>query len=289
MLTPRLSLVSAPFRPSGDPALRRARRRDPTGARRRDERTQGDILTEFLVPAMAFLGLIAAASAGAFINVRLPTRHLAEDTVEVVRRLVDVFVVMTSVLLGLMLDSAKNTYETNNNNLHALATEIILLDRNMRTLGPEADDARRHLLEYVRTVLNEAQVLDEDRQAEADLNATGVTIRAIKVSDDQKLAVWNDMRQIYRQVQRDRWVVVDAAGGTIPAPLIVMMIFWLAAIFIGLGFRAPRNAVMTTTFVSAALLLSGALYLILEMDRPSSGLIHISNAPFQRALEQIQR
>ena len=238
---------------------------------------------------MAFLGLIAAASAGAFINVRLPTRHLAEDTVEVVRRLVDVFVVMTSVLLGLMLDSAKNTYETNNNNLHALATEIILLDRNMRTLGPEADDARRHLLEYVRTVLNEAQVLDEDRQAEADLNATGVAIRAIKVSDDQKLAVWNDMRQIYRQVQRDRWVVVDAAGGTIPAPLIVMMIFWLAAIFTGLGFRAPRNAVMTTTFVTAAVLLSGALYLILEMDRPSSGLIHISNAPFQRALEQIQR
>ena len=249
----------------------------------------GDVLTELLVPTVAFLTLIAAASAAAFIKVRLPTRHLAEDTVEIVRRIVDVFVVMTSVVLGLMLDSAKNTYEINNNNLHALATEIILLDRNMRTLGSEADDARQHLLEYVRTVLNEPHVLEEDMRAEADLNATGVSIRAIKVSDDQKLAVWNDMRLIYRQVQRDRWVVIDAAGGTIPAPLIVMMIAWLAAIFAGLGFRAPRNAVITMTFVTGASLLSGALYLILEMDRPSSGLIHISNAPFERALEQIQR
>ena len=67
------------------------------------------------------------------------------------------------------------------------------------------------------------------------------------------------------------------------------MIAWLAAIFVGLGYRVSRNAVVTTTFVVAALLLSAALYLILEMDRPASGLIHVSNAPVQRALAQLQR
>ena len=216
---------------------------------------------------MAFLCLIGAASAGAFSNVRLPSKYLQEDTIEIVTIVVNIFVVMTSLAIGLMLTSAKTTFETNDRNVHALATEIILLDRTLRTLGPEADEARRHLVEYAQTALNEANLLEADPYAEGSLDAAGTSLRAIKASDDQRLALWNDARRIYRQVVRERWVLVDAAGGTIPAPLIVMLILWLAAVFVGLGYRAPRNAVVTTTFVVAALLLSGADWAILHRDR----------------------
>jgi hypothetical protein len=233
--------------------------------------------------------LISAASAGAFINVRLPSKYLQEGTIETVALVANIFVVMTSLVIGLMLSSAKTTSEINDRNIHALTTQIILLDRVLRTLGPEADEARQHLVEYVQTALNEANLLEADPYAEGSLDAAGTSLMAIKASDDRRLALWNDARQIYRQLVRERWVVVDAAGGTIPAPLIVMMILWLAAVFAGLGYRAPRNAVVTTAFVIAALLLSGALYLILEMDRPASGLIRASNAPFQRALTLLQR
>jgi hypothetical protein len=247
------------------------------------------ILTQFLTPIVTFLCLIGAAAAGAFVNIRLPSWRLQDGTIEIVRIVANIFVVMTSLVVGLMLGSAKDTFESNNRNVHALATEIILLDRSLRTLGAQADEARRHLVDYARTAVNEADILQADPEAEASLDATGVSLRTIRVSDDQALAVWNDARQIYRQVERERWVVVDAAGGTIPMPLIVTLIAWLAAIFVGLGYRAPRNAVVTTTFSVAALLLSAALYLILEMDRPASGLIHVSNAPVERALAQLQR
>ena len=82
---------------------------------------------------------------------------------------------------------------------------------------------------------------------------------------------------------------LDAAGGAIPAPLVAMLIAWLTLIFASLGFRAPRNAIMTTAFVVAALLLASTLYLILEMDTPATGLMmEVSNAPFQRALTVLQ-
>jgi hypothetical protein len=58
----------------------------------------------------------------------------------------NLFLVMTSLVLGLMLNSAKNTLDTNNRNLCSPATDITLLDRIMRGLGPEAEDARRQLL-----------------------------------------------------------------------------------------------------------------------------------------------
>jgi len=111
--------------------------------------------------------VLGGALLGLFSKTGPPSQHLQDDTTIVVRLVGNLFVVMTSLLLGLMLNSAKNTFETNNRNIRALATELILLDRTMRALGPEAEDARRHLVEYVQTALKEANVLEESPQAEA--------------------------------------------------------------------------------------------------------------------------
>jgi hypothetical protein len=199
------------------------------------------------------------------------------------------FIVMTGVVLGLMLNSAKNTLETNNRNIRTLATELILSDRTMRGLGPEAQDARRYLVEYVQTSLKGANILEEDPQAEPLLDAARTSLMAVQVSDGQKVALWNDARQLLRQVVRQRWVLVDASGGTIPTPLIILLILWLAFIFASFGYRAPRNATLTGTFLVAALLISAALYLILDMDKPFSGTFQPSNVPFQRALARLQQ
>ena len=246
-------------------------------------------LSEFVVAVLAFLSMMGAALLGLFSKTRLPSEHPQEDTSSVVRVVAQLFVVMTSLVLGLMLDSAKNTFETNNRDIRTLATEIILLDRTMRALSPEAEDARRHLVEYVHTSLKGANILEEDPQAEASLEAAGTSLRAIRVSDEQKVALWNDARQLYRQVVRQRWVVIDEYGGTIPPPLIIMVILWLAIIFASFGYRAPRNTIVTASFFLAALLISAAIYLILDMDTPSSRMTQASNVPFQRALAQLQR
>ena len=66
--------------------------------------------------------------------------------------------------------------------------------------------------------------------------------------------------------------MVDQSDGTIPPPLIAMLIIWLMVIFASFGYQAPRNRVVTSSFIVAALLVSAALYLILDMDAPVSGL-----------------
>jgi hypothetical protein len=205
------------------------------------------------------------------------------------RLLANIFVVMTSLVLGLMMNSAKNTLETANHNIHALATDIILLDRIVRALGPEADETHRHLVEYLQEATNGAgNVTQEDRRAEAILDAAGTSLRAVHVSGEQQVALWNDARQLYRQAVQQRWVMVDEAGGTIPMPMIAMVVCWLTLIFASFGYRSPRNAIAATSFVVAALLISGALYLILDMDAPASGLIQASDHPLQHALSELQ-
>ena len=206
-----------------------------------------------------------------------------------IRLVANILVVMTSLALGLMLNSAKNTFETDNRNIHALATDLILLDRTLKALGPPADETRRAIAEYVRVSLREPNIVVEDPEAEAALDAGGASLRAMRPSDEQQIALWNDARQLYRQVVRDRWITVDESGGTIPSPLTAMLIIWLVTIFASFGYQAPRNGAVAASFALVALLMSAALYLILEMDEPISGLITISKAPFEKALQQFQR
>jgi hypothetical protein len=70
--------------------------------------------------------------------------------------------------------------------------------------------------------------------------------------------------------------------------MIAMVVCWLTLIFASFGYRARHNAIVATWFVVAALLISGGLYLILDMDAPTSGLIQPSDRPFQHALLELQ-
>ena len=63
--------------------------------------------------------------------------------------------------------------------------------------------------------------------------------------------------------------------------MLVIPVFWLAAIFITFGLFAPRNATVIAALFVAALSVSGAIFLILEMYTPFGGLIEISSAPLR--------
>jgi hypothetical protein len=53
------------------------------------------------------------------------------------------------------------------------------------------------------------------------------------------------------------------------------------------GLFAPRNATVILVLLLCALSVSGAVFLILEMNHPLSGLIKVSSAPMLKALEHL--
>jgi hypothetical protein len=63
-----------------------------------------------------------------------------------------------------------------------------------------------------------------------------------------------------------------------------VLVFWLAIIFASFGLFAPRNAAVTGVFLVSALSVSGAIFLILELDRSFEGMIRVSSAPLRQAL-----
>jgi hypothetical protein len=53
------------------------------------------------------------------------------------------------------------------------------------------------------------------------------------------------------------------------------------------GLSSARNLVVSVTIVMCALSISSAVYLILDLDSPLTGLIRVSSGPLRSALSHI--
>ena len=96
----------------------------------------------------------------------------------------------------------------------------------------------------------------------------------------QALQIANDLGQI-------RWLLYEQAESSISVPLLVVVISWLAIMFVSVGLFAPPNFTVIVALMLAALSVSGAIFLILELDMPFDGILRISSEPMRNALEHI--
>jgi hypothetical protein len=249
-------------------------------------------MPEGAIAALIFVCLIAASLVSQFVYRRLPEKHRRDDTHSVVTSLAGIFVVMTSLVLGLLLNSAKNTFEQVDHNMHTYATDLILLDRTLVQYGPDANDTRQHLLAYTqRAAINTGHddPLIADRTSEGLLDAVGKSLRSIKPENAESAARWKDAQEQFRKIVELRWTIVEQSEGTISMPLVALIVAQLMLIFASFGYRAPRNAVVVTSFAVSAALIAAAIYLALDMDIPFKGPIQVSVAPLQRAIAEMQR
>ncbi|MFA6265785.1 MAG: hypothetical protein WC670_08745 [Pseudolabrys sp.] len=241
---------------------------------------------------MVFAALIAASFGSAALYRRLPEKHRRTETEEVVRLIANIFVVLASLVLGLMINSARSTFDNVDKAIHAYATELILLDRTMRQYGQETADARRYLQDYVQQAarrMAQSDPLLGSRPAEALLNDIGNDVRALAPADADRVALKARLERRFENVYAMRWALVEQSEGTIPLPLIALTAAWFVLVFASYGYRAQRNPIMVTSFVVSAMLIAGTVYLTLDMDVPFDGTIQVSPMPLERALAEMRK
>lgn len=250
-------------------------------------------MIEVWAAAIVFASLFGASLAAMFISPLLPARHRDDDTNTIVRLIANIFVVMTSLVFGLMINSAKNTYAGIDSNVHAFATNMIILDRTLRNYGLGGVDARGKLAAYVQEAIARPLRPDDSMAGKPDtaghlLDSLGDALAAVKPADSYHEAVLVDARQQYQGLVEQRWAIIEQSEGDIPKPIVAMLIAWLTLIFGSFGYRAPHNGVVTASFGIAALLIAAAFYLVLDMNGPFTGTIQISDAPLRRALTEMR-
>src|SRR5262249_12335929 len=88
-------------------------------------------------------------------------------------------------------------------------------------------------------------------------------------------------------LSQGRWQLIIQKGGSISMPLLMVLVSWLTIIFGSFGLFAQRNLTVTATLLLSALCVSGAIFLILEMDHPMTGFIKVSSGPMRSAIAHL--
>ncbi|MDO9411007.1 MAG: DUF4239 domain-containing protein [Pseudolabrys sp.] len=247
---------------------------------------------EAVISLLVGAALIGASLGSAALYRALPEKHRQAETEEIVRLIANIFVVLASLVLGLMINSARSTFDGVDKAVHAYATELILLDRTLKQYGPETADARRHLQAYAQQASRQMAQSDPvlgSRTAETLLNDIGNAVRALRPPDADRIDLKARSEQRFEKVYEMRWALVEQSEGTIPLPLIALTAAWLVLVFASYGYRAPRNPITSISFVVSAVLIAGTVYLTLDMDIPFDGIIQVSPMPLERALAEMQK
>lgn len=195
---------------------------------------------------------------------------------------------MSALVLGLLVASAKSSYDKQKDELTQICADVSVLDRGLAHYGPEAAEARRNLRVAVEGLLGQLwgrEVGAPPGSGEALYDA----IERLPVASDEQRSIKSAAGQLTLGLGRTRWLMHAQRGRTVLTPLLVIVGFWLTITFISFGLYAPRNAVVQVALFVCAVSVASAIYLIMEMDRPFQGLIRISDAPLRDVLSRIGR
>jgi hypothetical protein len=222
----------------------------------------------------------------------LPEHHLSNDSKDVVKLGIGMVATLAALVLGLLLASAKGNFDTMSNELKQTSAKMVLLDSLMAEYGPETRETRDLLRRGVTSALQRVWPEETNKAAPAhvpkpgnDLGALQSKLRQLSPHNDAQRQLQSQALQVSADIAEARWLLLTQAGqGSIQKPFLVLLIFWLIIIFAGFGLLSPRNATVIIVLLVCILSATGSLYLILELDRPYSGLIKVSSTPLHAAL-----
>ena len=246
------------------------------------------------IAGIVFGCTFGGALLGACLRRVLPESHLSSDSKDVVKMGTGLLATLAALVLGLLIASAKSSFDAQRAGFQQLAVNVIVLDRALRHYGPEAKDVRDQLHRTVALLLDHRWPADGSQGTGLDapeLSASGTALYTAVLNlaprTDAQKSVQSQALQVTFDLSRTRWQLTQGGDSSIPFPFLVVLVFWLTVLFVTFGLFSPPNATVVTILFICAMSIAGALFLIVELDRPFHGLIQISSQPLRDALGQL--
>jgi len=249
-------------------------------------RIMNPIATSVIVLACVFGGALA----GLFLRTRLPDQHLQDDSKDIVMLGTGVVATMAALVLGLLVSSAKGSFDRTSDQVKLGAAKIVQLNHALAQYGDETKEIRRALWRYVEAAADatsgEKSRLMQLRTSAMETKADDVevTIRALVPRSEAQRELRSLALTLIQDWSANRSLLLLQEHSSVSTPLLVVVVAWFALIFLGFGLFSPRNGTVFATLFLCALAVSGALFLILAMDQPLEGVIRISDGSTRNAL-----
>ena len=239
------------------------------------------------VSTIIFFCIFGSALLGMWLSGVLPQHHLNADTKDLVKLGVGLIGTMAALLLGLLVASAKSSYDARSSELTQLAANTILLDRALAHYGPETREVRGILKVVTTRTIDQVWSQAGSAGALPSQESGGALfdkVQALVPHSGAQRAIQSQVQSIMISIGQTRLLLFAQSASSISTPFLVVVVFWLSMLFVSFGLFAPRNGTAIATLMIAAISVAGALFLILDLDQPFTGLLQIPSTPMHMAL-----
>ena len=246
-----------------------------------------------LVSGGLLAGLVVVALLGEAVRRRLPRNHLSPESMDIVKLGMGLVATMTALLLGLLVSSAKGSYDAERTEVLHLAAKTTLLDRTLRLYGPEAADARARIrdmmAEFVKRMWPERRGARLDPALEEEGNACYLALEQLEPRSDLQRILKTKATSVAADLGEIRTLLLVRSGSSISTPLLIALACWCMIIFFSFSLVAPPNTTTRLALIASAFSVAGAVFLLLELDRPFEGLVRIPSAPMVNAVSHLEK
>lgn len=246
------------------------------------------------ISLIIFAGVFGGAILGLFLRTALPGHHLGSDAKEAVKLGAGLVATLTALVLGLLISSSKGSFDATSTMITQSGAKILLMDRVLASYGPEAQEIRGLLKNFLHARVIKAWPEAFKKLPKADVSGKAVDLEEVRVAlwdlapksdlqralQTQALAISNDLSQL-------RWLLFEQLQTSLPPMFLGVLLFWAAILFTCFGLLAPRNGTIIAVFLVCAISVAGAIFLILEMEKPLTGAMKISGVPMVKTLERL--
>jgi hypothetical protein len=243
----------------------------------------------------SFIAILVGAAAGMLLRRHPSVAAFDVGSKDVIRLGAGFLATLAALVIGLMIASAKNFYDSQSTNIRQLGANAVLADQMLGKYGPEAKPARALLREGTPQTI--ARIWQENRGHGGGstfvVSETGErfykAIEALKPVNDEQRSLKSRLVQVTAEIARTRLLVFTQSDNAIPVPFFVVLVFWLMVIFGSFCLFAEMRAIIIASVLVFALSVSSALFLIVDLSHPFEGLMQVSDHHLRVVLPEIEK
>jgi len=253
-------------------------------------------MSSAVISILVVICCCASAAIGITLHIKLPDRHFDSDSKDVVKSVMAVVATMAALVLGLLIASAKSSFDTQATDIQQLSANVVQLDRVLALYGSETGEARKLLRGMV--IGTHERIWPADANQKLDLNPSGnwgfaqplyVSLEKLSPANDTQRRAQTMALGLAAELSHARLLMFEQIGGATSWQLLVVLIFWLSVLFLGFGLFARPSIIIVGAFLVGSVSVGSAFFLILELSQPYGGFMQVPDIAVQKALVELNR
>jgi hypothetical protein len=251
--------------------------------------------TVWLCIGVAILAF-AFGVAGLYLGKLLPESHSVDRSRDMIGAIVGLVSLLLALVLGTLIGSAYSFYATQKSELETLAAREVQLDLALSEFGPETKEARagmKQMLQGVRSML-----WGNGAESPSDISVAA-PIEHLRLLD-LYIASLEPKTPAQRQfaaaavadagvIEQTRVLISMQLASSISWPLVIIVVSWALILFCGFGLLSRINGTTLAALGFGAFAVGSALFMILELSHPFTGVFRVPSAAFDQMLVLIDQ